>query len=359
MNRTTRVARPLRRRRHPPGTSPGTVEVDPQARPTRLHVLSYGPERVQESDVQSVTELRQIVGRDPVVWVQVDGLGNAQALGWIADVFGVHSLALEDIVNAGQRPRSDEYDNQIVIFLRMPRESSTALTEQLAIVLGHGFVITFLEDPGDVLGPVRQRIRRSGGRIRNEGSDYLAYALLDAVIDAYFPVLETHGDRLAEMEQRLFVSDAPVSPSELYDMNREMLALRGWIRPLRELVGVLLRAENTLVRDKTQLYLRDCYDHALELIELIEINREIGTSLIDLYRANLNMRLNEIMKVLTIIATIFMPLTFIAGVYGMNFKHMPELAWKLGYPFSLALMALVAIGMLIYFRRKGWLTREK
>src|SRR5262249_49613646 len=154
---------------------PGTVQVDPQARPTRLHVLSYGPERVQETDVQSVSELRQVVGRDPVVWVQGDGLGNAEALGWIAEVVGVHPLALEDVVNVGQRPRADEYDNQIVIFLRMPREGSTALTEQLAIVLGTGFVITFLEDPGDVLDPVRQRIRRSGGRIRSEGSDYLAY----------------------------------------------------------------------------------------------------------------------------------------------------------------------------------------
>ncbi len=355
MKRTMRVARPLHRRRHPPGTSPGTVQVDPEARPTRLRVLSYGPDRVQESDVRGLAELRQVVGRDPVVWVQVDGLGDAEALGWIAEVFHVHPLALEDVVNVGQRPRADEYENQIVIFLRMPRKDATTLTEQLAIVLGQGFVITFLEDPGDVLDPVRDRIRRSGGRIRNEGSDYLTYALLDAVIDAYFPVLEGHGDRLAELEQRLFVADAPVSPVELYDMNRELLTLRGWIRPLRELLGVLLRAENTLIRDKTQLFLRDCYDHALELIELVEINREIGANLVDLYRANLNMRLNETMKVLTIIATIFMPLTFIAGVYGMNFKHMPELSWKLGYPLSLGLMALIAVGMLVYFRKKGWL----
>jgi len=354
MSRTTRVARSPRRRRHPPGTSPGTIQVDPQARPTRLRAWSYGPERVEESDVKSLAELRQVPGRDPVVWVQVDGLGDAEALGWIAEVFGVHPLALEDIVNVGQRPRADEYDHQILIFLRMPRDVD-ALTEQLALVLGPGFVITFLEDPGDVLDPVRERIRRSGGRIRNESSDYLAYAILDTVIDAYFPVLEKHGDRLAELEQRLFVTGDPVSTAELYDMNRELLALRGWIRPLRELLGVLLRAENTLVRDKTQLFLRDCYDHALELVELIEINREIGASLIDLYRANLNLRLNETMKVLTIIATIFMPLTFIAGVYGMNFKHMPELAWKLGYPFSLGLMALVAVGMLIYFRKKGWM----
>jgi magnesium transporter len=355
MKRTTRIARPLHRRRHPPGTSPGTVLVDPNARPTRLRVLSYGPDRVQESDVRTLAELRQVVGRDPVVWVQVDGLGDAEVLGWIAEVFQVHPLALEDVVNVGQRPRADEYENQIMIFLRMPRGDATALTEQVAIALGHGFVVTFLEDPGDVFDPVRDRIRRSGGRIRSEGSDYLTYAFMDAVIDAYFPVLEGHGNRLAELEQRLFVTDAPVSPVELYDMNRELLALRGWIRPLRELLGVLLRAETSLVRDKTQLFLRDCYDHALELIELIEINREIGASLIDLYRANLNMRLNETMKVLTIIATIFMPLTFIAGVYGMNFKHMPELAWKLGYPFSLGLMALIAVGMLVYFRKKGWM----
>ena len=355
MSRTTRVARSPRRRRHPPGTPPGTIQVDPQARPTHLRVLSYGPDRAELSEVRSLAELRQVPGRDPVIWVQVDGLGDAQTLNWVAEVFGVHPLALEDIVNVGQRPRADEYDNQILIFLRMPRADRTALTEQLALVLAPGVVITFLEDPGDVLDPVRERIRRSGGRIRSEGSDYLAYAILDTVIDAYFPVLEGHGDRLAELEQRLFVTEDPVSPAELYEMNRELLALRGWIRPLRELLGLLLRAENSLVRDKTQLFLRDCYDHALELIELIEINREIGASLIDLYRANLNMRLNETMKVLTIIATIFMPLTFIAGVYGMNFKHMPELSWKLGYPFSLALMALVAVGMLVYFRKKGWM----
>src|SRR5262245_45384848 len=186
MSRTTRVARPLHRRRHPPGTPPGTIQVDPDARPTRLRVLSYGPDRVQETEVKSLADLRQVPGRDPVIWAQVDGLGDAQALSWIAEVFGVHPLALEDVVNVGQRPRADEYENQILIFLRMPRADATALTEQLAIVLGPGFVITFLEDPGDVLDPVRQRIRRSGGRIRSEGSDYLTYAILDAVIDAYF-----------------------------------------------------------------------------------------------------------------------------------------------------------------------------
>jgi magnesium transporter len=355
MHRTPRVVRPPRRRRHSPGTSPGTVIVDPEARPTRLHLFCYGPDRAEEFDVQSLAELRQAVGRDPVVWVQADGLGDAQALGWIAEVFQIHPLALEDVVNVGQRPRADEYGTQIVIFLRMPRAGSTSATEQLAVVLGNGFVITFLEDPGDVLDPVRLRIRRSGGRIRNEGSDYLAYAILDSVIDAYFPVLEAHGDRLAELEHRLFVTTTPVSPIELYDLSRELLSLRGWIRPLRELLSVLLRAESSLVHEKTQLYLRDCYDHALELIELIEINREIDASLIDLYRANINLRLNEIMKVLTIIATIFMPLTFIAGVYGMNFKHMPELSWRFGYPLSLLVMAGVAVGMLFYFRKKGWM----
>ena len=320
-----------------------------------MHVLSYGPTRTQESDVRTLAELRDAVGRDPVSWVQVDGLGDAAALEWLAQVFKIHPLALEDIVNVGQRPRADEYDDQIVMFMRMPRQDQRSHTEQFALILGKGFVLTFLEDPGDCLDAVRQRIRRSGGRIRNGGADYLAYAILDAVIDAYFPVLEKHGDRLADLEQRLIAAGAHVSPSELYDLNRELLTLRGWIRPIRELLGIFMRAEETLVSDKTQVYLRDCYDHALELIELIEINREIGTSLIDLYRANLNMRLNEIMKILTIITTIFMPLSFIAGVYGMNFKHMPELSWVLGYPFALIAMLSIAIGMLVYFRRKGWL----
>ena len=357
MKQAARLARAHRhrRRRHPPGTPPGTVVVDPEARASRVHVLSYGPESTQESDIRTLAELQEAAGRNPVTWVQVDGLGDALALEWVAQVFHIHLLALEDIVNVGQRPRADEYDGQIVMFVRMPRQDATGTTEQLALILGDRFVVTFVEDPGDCLDPVRQRIRRSGNRIRNGGPDYLAYTILDTVVDAYFPVLEKHGDRLADLEQRLFVDGGEVSPSELYDLNRELLALRGWIRPMRELLGALLRSEESLVSDKTQVYLRDCYDHALELIELIEINREIGTSLIDLYRANLNMRLNETMKVLTIITTIFMPLTFVAGIYGMNFEHMPELRWIFGYPLALLAMLMIAIGMLVYFRRKGWL----
>ena len=343
------------RRRHPPGTSPGTVTVDPQARPSRVRVLSYGPDRVREDEPAPLTLLGERVGQDPVTWVQVEGLGDAATLSAVASIFHLHSLAMEDVVNVGQRPKVDEYEDHSCIFIRMPRTGTGAQTEQLALVLGPGFLITFQEDPGDCLDPVRQRIRRGGGRIRGLGSDYLAYAILDAVVDAYFPVLEAHSEVLIDLEQRLFSGAGPVAPAEIYHVNRNLLTLRGSVRPLREMLGALLRTESPLVGEKTRIFLRDCYDHAVELLELHEVNRELGAGLIDLYRANLNIRLNEIMKVLTIISTIFIPITFIAGIYGMNFQHMPELRWAWGYPFSLGLMAAVTVGMLGYFRRKNWL----
>jgi magnesium transporter len=354
-------SRGRRRRRHPPGTSPGTVTVDPQASRPEVDVIGYGPDGFVEQKQIGLDQVRQLAGKNPITWVNVDGLGDAALLNGLAERFQLHPLAMEDAVNVGQRPKFDDYETHAFVAVRMPRMEATPHTEQLSLFLGKDFVVTLQEVPGDCLEPVRARLRQGGTRIRVSGPDYLAYALIDTVIDAYFPVLEGYGERLLEFEQQLLEGGAQPDVKALHDIRRDLLVLRGSVRPLRDMVSALRRSETGLVAQKTQIYLRDSYDHASELVDLLEDQRDMVNGLMDLYLANLNSRLNEVIKVLTMIATVFIPLTFIVGIYGMNFNtavsrwNMPELNWRLGYPFSWALMIAVVAAMLIYFRRKGWL----
>jgi magnesium transporter len=355
-------SRARRRRRHPPGTSPGTVTIDPQSPRPDVQAIGYGPEVFLEEKVTDVGRLRELRGTVPVLWVNLDGLGDAGILNAIAELFQLHPLAVEDAVNIGQRPKFDDYGEHCFAAIRMPRPEGGAHSEQLGLFLGKDFVVTFQDVPGDCLDPVRNRLRQGKTRMRSSGPDYLAYSLLDTVIDAYFPILESYADRLLVFEQRLLEAERRLPEvRELHDMRRDLLGLRGSIRPLREMVNALLHVDSDLVGEKTRVYLRDSYDHAVELIDLLEDQRDLVNGLMDLYLANLNSRLNEVIKVLTMIATIFIPLSFVAGVYGMNFNpaaspwNMPELNWRWGYPFSLALMAAMVAGMLVYFRRKGWL----
>jgi magnesium transporter len=322
--------------------------------------MSYGPDTLHEEDGLDPKAAAARVGREPVTWINVDGLGDAAVLVALADAFGIHALALEDVVNVGQRPKVEEYDDSLYIVLHIPGgEAADARTEQLSLFLFRNAILTFQERGGDCFDPVRNRIRQ-GNRIRSSGCDYLAYALVDAVIDGFYPHLDRYADRLIELEGAL-LAEEDVEVNRIHDIKRDLLSLRNSIRPLREVTSSLTHADPGLVNEKVSLFLRDCQDHAFQLIDQEETYRELSSSLIELYRANVANRMNEVMKVLTIIATLFIPLTFVAGLYGMNFNHdasrwnMPELYWAFGYPAALGFMALVAVAMLLYFRRKGWL----
>jgi magnesium transporter len=343
-----------------PGTSPGTLTVDSKAPPPTIRVIAYGPESTMDEDKIDVGRAAELAGAHPVTWVNVDGLGDSAVLARIGEAFDLHDLALEDVVNVGQRPKVEEYEDHLFIVLGMPASRDTAHVEQVSLFLLRDTLITFQERPGDCLEPVRKRIHQGRARIRGAKSDYLAYAVIDAVIDSFFPLLEQYGERLLDLEGRL-LAGKDVSATALHDISSDLLHLRRFIRPLRDLTSALAHVETNLVAEETRPFFRDCYDHALQLIDLVETYRDLASSLLELFRANEANRMNEVMKVLTIMATLFIPLTFVAGIYGMNFNpeaspwNMPELNWFLGYPAALGVMAATAVGMLLFFHRKGWI----
>lgn len=359
--------RMLRRRilRPPPGTSPGTLRVREDAKPPRIHVLAYGPDTLLEREVKDIDEARELVGQHPVVWVELDGVEHAPTIQALGRAFGIHRLALEDLVNVPQRSKVEDYTDYLLIVARMAMRDPGLQTEQISIILGRGVVISVQERSGDPLDPIRTRIRGSIGRIRAAGPDYLAYALLDAIVDHYFPVVESVGDELEELEDEILLGAGRLTMTRLYGVKRDLATLRRAIWPARDALNSLVRDPYDLIEDETRVYLRDCYDHVVQSIDLIENYRELTSSLTDLYLSTISNRTNEIMKVLTIFAAIFIPLTFIAGVYGMNFDpeaspwNMPELQWTLGYPFALGLMLLVGLALLGYFWRKGWIGERR
>ncbi len=347
-----------------PGASPGTLVFEDDERP-KIRLIDYCREHVIEKQINSVDECIQYLTDDTpsVTWIDVQGIGHKPTFERLGEIFKIHPLALEDVVNVPQRPKSDAYAEQQLVICRMAQygEGNTLVTEQLSILFGKGFVLTIQEEPNnDVLEPVRERIRRGRGSIRTAGADYLAYALFDAIVDGFFPVLEKLGERLEDLELEV-LEGKQQSARQIHEIKRELLAMRRAIWPQRELANALLRDESPHIQQNTRLYLRDTYDHAVQVMDMVETFREIASGLMDLYLSGTSNRMNEIMKVLTIISTIFLPLTFIAGVYGMNFDtnvseaNMPELKWRYGYEFALGLMALSVIGLLIYYRRKGWL----
>jgi len=343
-----------RRRRSPPGTAPGTLSADPAARAPLVQAIRYSPEGIEESN--------DILPCQPggTLWLNVDGLGDTALLQRIGDTFGLHPLALEDVVNTHQRPKAEDYEAHQFIVLRMPHPGGWRLsTEQVTIFLGDGFVITFQEKPGDVFDPVRARLRNPLGQMRRQGADYLCYALLDAVIDSFFPLLEVLGEKLEALEDRVVMDPHSAGMGEIHILKRELLNLRAAVLPLRDLVSTLQREASPHFSEHTRLYLRDCHDHAVQLNEMIQTYREIAAGLVDILLSSQANRTNEVMRVLTLIATIFIPLTFIVGVYGMNFEWMPELGWRWGYPAVLAGMALIAAALVFWFWRKGWLGRGR
>ena len=282
-------------------------------------------------------------------------------LGRVAELLGLHHLAVEDALMGHQRPKVEPFDDHLFIVSRMPVSTEEVQTEQLALFLGRNFVLTFQERHGDQFEPVRERVRRDGSRIRKAGADYLAYSLLDAIIDAYFPLLEKYGEYVEALEGNITARPAEMEIGRIHDVKRDLLSLRRTLWPLRETANALMRDDTSFFTERTRTYLRDSYDHTVQLMDALETYREVAFGLMELYLAVLGMRMNEIMKLLTIIATIFIPLGFVASLYGMNFDgsrspwNMPELSWYFGYPFALTIMALIGVVLLVYFRIKGWL----
>jgi magnesium transporter len=350
-------------RRNKPGAKPGTLSIEPDAIPTTIRVMAYDKDRVVDQKIEDPGQLKEFVGKWPVVWVDVVGLGSEDKLRAIAEIFQMHPLALEDVVHVHQRAKVDAYENGLFIVVRIPDESHAHICEQFSLFLGKNFVVTFQEQPGDSFDLVRSGLRLKESAARQSlHPDYLAYRLIDAAVDAYFPLIENIGDHLDKLDDPESIAHTRRAFSELHVVRRELLMLRRAVWPLRDAISSLRSEMTPFVTDETRIYLRDCYDHTVQLIDLLESYRDIAGDTRDYYLSTISNRMNEIMKTLTVIATIFLPLSFIAGVYGMNFNtaispwNMPELNWRYGYLYSIALMLLVALGMLWWFKWRGWLT---
>ncbi len=339
--------------------------VDPPTSPVRVTAMRYSPTELLERDLKSPHEVAALRQPGSILWVNIDGIGDPRWLQTVGEVFGLHPLALEDSVHVHQRAKVDEYGDHLFIVVRMADAADRLSTEQVSLFLGQDFIITVQELPGgDCLDPVRQRLRINQGRIRRSGPDYLSYCLIDAVIDSYFPVLEKYGEDLDELDASAD-GKSPVVLDRLHAIRRELLQLRRAAWPHRDALNALQRHESDLIAPETKVFLRDCYDHSVQIIDVLETQREMCADLRDLVLTMVGHRTNEIMRVLTIMSSIFIPLSFIAGVYGMNFDtqasawNMPELSWPFGYLFSLSLMAGTAGVLMIFFYRKGWLTGPK
>ena len=345
-----------------PGTPPGAVVPHPDAHPPVVRVMRYGPDDCVETEISDMTQLRDLVDDSSVTWIDVDGLGDADVVVRIGEMFGLHPLAMEDVVNVHQRAKVEMYGDYLFLIARAYPVAKSLDTQQMGMFLGRNFVITFQEGGASCLDSVRRRIVADQGRIRKCGADYLLYSLLDAVVDGYFPALERYGEKLDALDDRISSSGERNLIDQIHRARSELLSIRRSVWPLREAVSSLIRDSGDLITDDTDLYLRDCYDHTVQIIDVIETDRELCADLRDFYLTVVGNRMNQVMKFLTIIATLFIPLSFITGLYGMNFNpkasswNMPELNWGMGYPFALGLMISVASGLIILFWRKGWLT---
>jgi magnesium transporter len=344
------------KRYHPPGTPPGTLTKSPEGTGFTLAALDFSPAEVHECKPATLAECRALLDSPSATWIHVQGNVAPETLRELGEIFGLHPLALEDVLNTGQRPKMDVYDRQVFVVMAMPEVADRKVkVDQFSAFLGERFLITFHTGASDPFESVRKRMQTAGNKVRGRGTDYLLYTLLDMVVDHGFPILEAFGDEVQGLEEEVLGRPNGQAVHRIHALRRELVLLRRTLWPQREVVNGLLRDESDLLGPETRIYLRDCYDHAVQLIDLLESYRDVLASLLDVYYSVLSMRLNDIMRVLTLIATIFIPLTFIVGIYGMNFEYMPELHWRFGYPLVLAGMLLIAVGMLYYFRRKRWL----
>jgi len=324
----------------------------------KLSVINYDAVNFQEKEVNNVEEAFSFRNKASVTWLNIDGVHQPEIIEQVGKSFGLHPLVAEDIASTGQRPKMEDFDDYIFVVLRMLRfdeEENETKTEQISIVLGRDFVVSFQERKGDVFDPIRERLRSNKGRIRKLGADYLAYTLIDAIVDNYFMILEKLGETIEEIEDKLVTNPTSETLQTIHDLKREIIFLRKSVWPLREVINRLERSESPLINKSTFVYLRDVYDHTIQVMDAVETFRDMLSGMLDIYLSSVSNRMNEVMKVLTVIATIFIPLTFVAGIYGMNFRYMPELEQALSYPAILILMLIVAMLMVVYFRRKKWI----
>jgi len=349
------------RRSRKSGLPPGTpVHIgEKKTEKVRITLVDYDEAQLQRKETEDVAACLPFRDLPTVTWINVDGVHEAEKVRTLGDYFGMHQLVLEDIMSTDQRPKVEDYDSYLYIVLKMldwDDEMHSVVGEQVSIILGRNFVLSFQENrDGDVFGPIRDRILNSKGRIRKMGADYLAYALVDAIVDHYFVILERFGERIEDIEEEVFANPTTETLRTIQHLKREMIFLRKSIWPLREVVSRLERRDSELIQQETGVYLRDVYDHTIQVIEVIETFRDMLSGMLDIYLSSLSNRMNEVMKVLTIFAAIFIPLTFMAGIYGMNFEHMPELRARWGYPIFWVAILVVGMSMLVYFRRKRWL----
>ncbi|HJX18192.1 MAG TPA: magnesium/cobalt transporter CorA [Acidiferrobacterales bacterium] len=343
------------------GLPPGTpVHIgERKAGAPRVSLMQYDGEQLVEEEMTDVSACRTWLSRPGVTWINIEGVHQIDLLERLGECVGLHSLVLEDIANTGQRPKAEDYGGYLYVVLRMlslQAASQEVVGEQVSLIVGPNFVISFQEGiAGDAFNPIRERLRTAKGRVRREGADYLVYSLIDAIVDGYFVLLEKLGEQIEVLDERMLANRAGDVARTIHLLKREMIWLRKAVWPLREMINTLQHAETPLIRASTGVYLKDVYDHTIEVIDTVETYRDVLSGMLENHLSLLTTRLNEIMKVLTVISTIFIPLTFITGIYGMNFRFMPELEWRWGYPLSLLAMVIIGVAMYFYYRRKKWL----
>lgn len=358
-------AQTFSRRSHKAGLQPGAlIHIgDIKTDKVTIRELDFNAENVcKDRIVENVEDCLEIHDKTTTTWINITGVHDVNVVAKACNFFGVHPLIQEDILNTSQRPKFEDFEKYVYIVLKMiswDAEEEDLLVEQISILLGDGYVVTFQEAERGILDPLRERICQNKGRIRKMGADYLAYAILDAITDNYFAVLESIGDGIEELEERMLQDTSPAMLQQIHHFKREMLTLRKSIWPTREVIGSLHRGETDLFKESSLIYLKDVSDHTIQIIDTIESYRDTVSGLLDFYVSNVNNRMNEVMKVLTVISTIFIPITFIASVYGMNFDrevgNMPELGWHGGYYYALGLMGFIGFSLLWYFKRKKWI----
>lgn len=342
------------------GLAPGTPVFigDMKAEKVKITVIDYDESQFQEKYLKTVEECFPFKDKPTVTWTNIDGVHDIEIIEKLGKRFDLHPLILEDIVNTGQRPKMEDFGSYIFVVLKMlyyDEKKKEIEGEQVSLILGSNFVISFQEKEGDVFNPIRDRIRNAKGKIRKTGADYLAYGVIDATVDSYFLILEKIGEKIEGIEEDLVRKPSPETLQTIHNLKRDMIFLRKSVWPLREVVSGLQRGDSVLIGESTRVFLRDVYDHTIQVMDTVETFRDMVSGMLDIYLSSISNRMNEVMKFLTIIATIFIPLTFLAGIYGMNFKYMPELEWHWGYFGALSIMVVIGIFMFIYFRRKKWL----
>jgi len=351
---------PVKKRSTKTGLPPGVlIHIgEKKVELAKINILDYDENQFEEKEARTIEECFPFKDKPTITWMNIDGLHQVDIIEKIGKNFDFHPLLLEDILNTEQRPKIEDFETHIYIVLKMiyyDDITNEIISEQVSIIFGQNFVISFQEKEGDVFNSIRERIRTGKGRIRKMGADYLAYSLIDAIVDSYFIILEKLGENIEDVEETMIANPTPETLHAIHRLKRKMISLRKSVWPLREVVSALERSDSSLIQEPTRIYLKDVYDHTIQVIDTVETFRDVLSGMLDVYLSSISNKMNEIMKVLTIIATIFIPLTFIAGVYGMNFEYMPELKWRWGYSVVWFVMLIIGISMLVYFRKKKWL----